>query len=40
MVAEAQPSLDTVRQGAGLGKGEVTVGIRSTGICGYAVRDS
>jgi len=35
-VAEAQPSLEDVQSGKGLKPGEVTVEVRSTGICGYA----
>jgi L-iditol 2-dehydrogenase len=33
-VAEAQPSLESVEKGDTLKVGEVTVGIKSTGICG------
>ncbi len=33
-VAEATPSLETVEKGDSLKPGEVTVGIKSTGICG------
>jgi len=33
-VAEAKPSLEDVEKGEGLKTGEVTVGIKSTGICG------
>ena len=33
-VAEAQPSLETIEKGESLKQGEVTVGIKSTGICG------
>ena len=33
-VAEAEPSLESVQKGADLKVGEVTVGIKSTGICG------
>lgn len=33
-VAESQPSLDTIKKGEGLKEGEVTIGIKSTGICG------
>lgn len=33
-VGEAQPSLQSVETGAELGVGEVTVAIKSTGICG------
>lgn len=35
-VAEAHPSLEDVQSGKGLKPGEVTVEVRSTGICGYA----
>lgn len=38
-IAEAEPSLETVLKGGGLQEGEVTVGIKSTGICGYVVHD-
>lgn len=34
-VAEAEPSLESVQRGNGLKEGEVTVGIKSTGICGF-----
>lgn len=34
-VAEAQPSLESVEKGDTLKVGEVTVGIKSTGICGW-----
>lgn len=33
-VSESTPSLDQVKAGRGLEEGEVTVGIKSTGICG------
>lgn len=33
-VAEAQPSLESVEKGDTLKPGEVTIGIKSTGICG------
>ena len=33
-ISEAQPSLESARAGADLKEGEVTVAIRSTGICG------
>jgi L-iditol 2-dehydrogenase len=33
-VAEASPSLESVEKGDSLKPGEVTVGIKSTGICG------
>jgi hypothetical protein len=36
-VAEAEPSLESVQKGADLKIGEVTVGIKSTGICGYVL---
>lgn len=36
-VAEAQPSLETVQSGDSLKPGEVTIGIKSTGICGSVV---
>jgi len=34
-VAEATPSVEDIEKGVGLKAGEVTVGIKSTGICGY-----
>ncbi|KAL1903575.1 L-arabinitol 4-dehydrogenase [Sporothrix stenoceras] len=36
-IAPAEPSLETVKAGEGLKPGEVTVAIRSTGICGSDV---
>lgn len=33
-IAEAGPSLEEVKSGDSLKPGEVTVGIKSTGICG------
>jgi hypothetical protein len=33
-VGEAQPSLESVQKGEGLKEGEVTIAIKSTGICG------
>jgi len=36
-VGEAEPSLETVEKGDSLKEGEVTVGIKSTGICGSDV---
>lgn len=33
-VAEAEPSLEAVQKGEGLKPGEVTIAIKSTGICG------
>ena len=35
-VADTEPSLDTVKNCEGLKEGEVTIGVRSTGICGLA----
>lgn len=34
-VAEAEPSLETVQKGEGLKIGEVTIAVKSTGICGF-----
>lgn len=34
-VDESGPSLEEVKKGESLKPGEVTVGIKSTGICGY-----
>ena len=36
-VAESGPTLDSVKKGQDLKHGEVTVGIKSTGICGFAI---
>ena len=36
-VADSGPSLDSVRKGEDLEVGQVTVGIKSTGICGFVV---
>ncbi|MCJ1253583.1 L-arabinitol 4-dehydrogenase [Lignoscripta atroalba] len=36
-IAESEPSLETVKKGEGLKEGEVTIGIKSTGICGSDV---
>ncbi len=33
-VAEATPSVESIEKGEGLKPGEVTIGIKSTGICG------
>lgn len=33
-VGEAQPSLESIATGDSLKPGEVTIGVRSTGICG------
>ena len=37
-VAESEPSLEDVKKGNTLKEGEVTIGVRSTGICGYVLR--
>ena len=36
-VADALPSLDEVKSGAFLQPGEVTIAVKSTGICGYVL---
>jgi hypothetical protein len=36
-VAEATPSSESVQQGQDLKPGEVTIAVRSTGICGYVL---
>lgn len=36
-VAESGPTLDSVKKGQELKEGEVTVGIKSTGICGCVI---
>lgn len=36
-VAEAEPSMEEVQKGSNLREGEVTVAIKSTGICGYVL---
>ena len=33
-VAEAEPKLEDIKGGQALKEGEVTIGIKSTGICG------
>jgi L-iditol 2-dehydrogenase len=33
-IAEAEPSLESIGKGDSLKPGEVTIGIKSTGICG------
>lgn len=33
-IADTTPSLESVKKGDGLREGQVTVGIKSTGICG------
>lgn len=37
-VAEATPSVESVQKGDSLNPGEVTVGIKSTGICGLVAQ--
>lgn len=34
-ISDAEPSLETVQKGEQLKPGQVTIAIRSTGICGY-----
>lgn len=34
-VAEVQPSVEIIRKGESLKPGEVTISIKSTGICGF-----
>ena len=34
-VSEAGPSLEEVKEGKGLEPGEVTIAVKSTGICGF-----
>lgn len=36
-ISEAEPSVDAVKSGADLKPGEVTIAVRSTGICGYVM---
>lgn len=36
-VGEAEPSLDIVKEGKELNEGEVTIGVRTTGICGSVI---
>lgn len=36
-VGEAQPSLESIRTGKDLKEGEVTINIKSTGICGQVI---
>lgn len=33
-ISEAEPTLESVQKGEGLREGQVTIAIRSTGICG------
>ena len=35
-VTQSEPTLETVKKGESLKEGEVTVAVRSTGICGFA----
>jgi L-iditol 2-dehydrogenase len=35
-IADAKPTLEEVQNGSTLKSGEVTVEVRSTGICGYS----
>jgi L-iditol 2-dehydrogenase len=37
-VADAEPSLESIQKCEDLRVGEVTVGIKSTGICGYVAK--
>jgi L-iditol 2-dehydrogenase len=39
-ISDAKPALETVQAGGDLKEGQVTVAIRSTGICGYLARSS
>ena len=39
-VADAKPTLEEVKSGEGLKPGEVSIEVRSTGICGYVFRPS
>jgi L-iditol 2-dehydrogenase len=39
-ITEAEPSLESVQKGDALREGQVTVAIRSTGICGYVTFES
>ena len=34
-IAESEPSLEAIKKGGALKEGEVTIGVRSTGICGF-----
>lgn len=36
-VAESEPSLETVKKGEDLKDGQVTIAIKSTGICGFVL---
>lgn len=38
-INEAEPTLESVQKGDALNPGQVTVAIRSTGICGYVTRN-
>lgn len=35
-VAESEPELETIKKGESLKEGEVTIAVRSTGICGFS----
>lgn len=37
-INEAEPTLESVQKGDKLNPGQVTVAIRSTGICGYVIQ--
>jgi L-iditol 2-dehydrogenase len=37
-IANVEPSLESVQEGSSLKAGEVTIAIKSTGICGYVWR--
>lgn len=39
-LADAKPTVEEVKSGKDLKPGEVTVEVRSTGICGYVLRCS
>lgn len=36
-ISEAEPTVESVQKGDGLKPGEVTIAIKSTGICGYII---
>jgi L-iditol 2-dehydrogenase len=37
-ISNVEPSLESVQEGSSLKAGEVTIAIKSTGICGYVWR--
>lgn len=39
-IAETTPKVEDVQSGKGLKPGEVTVEVRSTGICGYEIKSN